>query len=75
MSERVLGKIKAIDECLRRVGQTGATRKEIAECLGLKVTPYLKGMIQELLNRGFARAEWETEAYPPRWRYFWQEGN
>lgn len=73
MTQPRADKLNLIVDCLNRAGAAGMVRKEIAECLGIKVSPYLNELLKTVIDHGFARAEWEMTTYPHRWRY-WSTG-
>jgi len=70
MTQRKADRLNALLECLNRAGAKGMVRKEVADCLGIKVSPYLNELLHIIVAEGYAYAEWEMTTYPHRWRYW-----
>lgn len=56
--------LKAIWEC------QGCTRKEIAEALGLKKTPHIINLLNQVVADGWALQETDLTTWPHRIRYY-----
>ena len=72
MTEPRVSKLNLIVEALERADHTGLTRKDIAAVLGIKKSPYLIELIQQILDSGWATAEMKLNSYPPKWKYHYQ---
>lgn len=73
MSELKANRLNSIVQCIAQGGAAGVTRRQIAACLGLKVTPYLTGLIQTVMDAGYASAQMDYSVYPPANRYYLTE--
>jgi DNA-binding IclR family transcriptional regulator len=70
MTQRKLERLNHLLECLGRGGQSGMTRREMAACLEMKVTPHLVAMLDTLIDHGYARKLLDETVYPAAWRYY-----
>lgn len=70
MTEVKARRLNSLVECLDRAGAAGMTRRQFAECLGIKVSQYLTGLLETLITDGYARKEMDYSMYPPAWKYF-----
>jgi DNA-binding IclR family transcriptional regulator len=70
MTQRKANRLNEMLACLGRGGQAGMSRKEMAECLGLKVSPHLVAMLDILIDHGYARKALDESVYPPAWKYY-----
>jgi DNA-binding IclR family transcriptional regulator len=70
MTPRKADRLNTMLECLDRAGASGLNRREFAQCLGLKVTPYLSQLLETLIQHGYAQKSLDNTVYPPAWRYY-----
>ena len=66
-------KLNLIVAALHGAGATGLTRSEIAAALGLKKSPYLLQLIQQVLDKGYAVGFMYQNCYPPRFIYYYRD--
>lgn len=70
MSEDKANKLNSIIEYVWASGGAGVTRKEIAVHLGLKKTPHLTALINEVMAGGYIVSEVDIKKLPARLRYY-----
>ena len=67
-------KLKEVFTCIDRAGDAGATVLDVATCLNMKVTPYLREMLDQLVSFGWVRQEQSiirtSRGARMGWRYF-----
>lgn len=73
MTQKKVDRLNELVNCLGRGGQAGMTRKEMAMCLNMKVTPHLVQMLDFLIDNGYARKALDETVYPYTWRYYYTE--
>jgi len=69
MSKRRLIQLNQIVDCVVQTGGGGATRKQIAECLQIKVSPYLHQLLQQCLDEGYLVGELDDSGKRRSWKY------
>jgi len=70
MSPVRANRLNDVVNCILKSGGVGATRKEIADCLQIKVTPYLNQLCDQVVAEGYATKEMDYNVYPGAWRYY-----
>ena len=70
MTQRRAERLNQIVECLSRAGQAGMSRREISECLGLKMSPYIIDLVEFLVRKKYATKALDGNVYPATFRYF-----
>lgn len=70
MTQKRANRLNDIISCISGAGDSGMLRRELAECLKLKVTPHLIGYLEQLVMDGWLRKEQDHNFYPVPWRYF-----
>lgn len=70
MTKYRLNRLNEIVDCVVRVGRGGATRKQIAECLGIKVTQHLTAMINQCIAEGYLTSVLDDAMPRKTWKYF-----
>lgn len=67
-------KLKQVYLCVHGAGEAGATIQEVAKCLQIKVTPYVREMLDQLIALHWARKEQSIiqtgRGARMGWRYF-----
>lgn len=67
-------KLQEVYLCIRGAGEAGATVQDVAKCLKLRVTPYVRDMLDQLIELRWVRKEQgiiETgRGSRMGWRYF-----
>ena len=48
----------------------GVTRGDVARALGLKLSPYIIDLLDELVASGYVIKEWNAAFYPAGYRYY-----
>lgn len=69
MTKVRLKRLNQIVDCVVEVGGAGASRKQIADCLKIKVSSYLTTMLNQCVTEGYLKAWLDDEVYPPAWKY------
>lgn len=69
MSEYRITQFNAILDLVAALNGAGATRKQIAEALGLKKSPNVLALIKRLVDENYLREVADTSVYPHRFRY------
>lgn len=72
MTDERATKLDAIVTALIGAGVAGLTRSEIAKVLGIKKSPYLLQLIEQVENDGHAVKEFFEHCYPPRFVYYYK---
>lgn len=70
MTKVRLQRLNQIVDCVVRAGGAGATRRQILECLNLKLTPHFRSLIDQCLHEGYLTAVLDDNVHPAIWRYF-----
>lgn len=65
--------LNEIVRCLELAGRAGMTRLEIASCLGVKRTPHLVGMINQVVEHGWASQAWDDSGRRAQYRYHYAQ--
>lgn len=69
MTQVKANRLNHIVACIQQGGTDGMTRKQLAECLQLKLTPYLLELIKTVVDAGYAKVTQDQSVYPPVYRY------
>lgn len=70
MTKKRANRLNAIVEYLHVVNGAGATRRQIAEQIGVKVSPHLIEMLDQIEAAGWAHKVLDDNEYPATWRYY-----
>ena len=70
MSHRRADRLNNMLECLSRAGAAGMTRRQFADCMGLKISPYLTELVETLVADGHATKELDLSQKLPTWKYY-----
>lgn len=70
MSEDKANKLNKIIEVVWASGGVGLTRREIGQALGLKKSPHLTALINEVVAGGYIVGEVDIRKLPARLRYY-----
>lgn len=70
MSQRRADRLNYMLECLNRAGEAGMSRKQFAECMGLKSSPYITELAETLVSTGHATKQMDYSEKLPTWKYY-----
>lgn len=70
MSEKKVSQFGAIIDLCKAWAGEGATRKQIAEALGLKKSIHVTNLIRVLVSEKYITEVLDDRQYPARYRYF-----
>lgn len=70
MTQRKADRLNDMLECLNRAGTAGMTRRQFAECMGLKISPYLTELVETLVTHGYATKLMDNSGKLPTWKYY-----
>lgn len=70
MTQRKIQQFAAILDLIRAFAGQGATRRQIADALGLKKSVHVTNLLRLLVTENYISEVLDDSEYPPRFRYF-----